>query len=312
MGEVNHWVAQADGLNLHQLRVLIYEGLDKKSDGKEKAKDADEAKAGEAKRLGANVKREVDRLIDQGWKAPVRIDDDGSLVCVLTRSDGARIKGLTVVVQDDQDLILANAAIDADATEVGRRVGAALGGVLGGAVTGIATALPNGIKISSNGVEIPSLMGLPGGVKISADGEVNAGGVKISANGVEISPSLQQKNGRSSASSLFAFLTNDAATPEQRQMNIDKLSAELDRQMAALDAQSKQLQKQAKGLDKLNDPAMAQQMQALTKQLQTMRAEQDQFQRQINAALARAQAAGGSTTATTKPNAKVDPFETKD
>jgi beta-lactamase regulating signal transducer with metallopeptidase domain len=303
MGEVNHWVAQADGLNLHQLRVLVYENLGKKSNGKEKAEGTDDAKAGEAKRVGANVKREIDRLIEQGWKAPVRIDDDGDQVCVLTRSDGARIKGVTVVVSDDSDLILANAAIDADATEVGRRVGSALGGALGGAVTGIATALPNGIKISSNGVEIPSLPGMAGGLKISADGEVNAGGVKISANGVEISPGLHQKNRRPAASSSFEFRTSDAATPDQLQKSLDKLRANLDRQMTALDAQSKQLQKQAEELDKqMNDPAMAQarleQMRALSKRFQAMRARQDQIQRQLDAAMERAKAAGGSATAT--------------
>jgi len=39
-------VAQADGLNLHQLRVLIYEDLGKKANGKETAEVSNDAKAG--------------------------------------------------------------------------------------------------------------------------------------------------------------------------------------------------------------------------------------------------------------------------
>jgi hypothetical protein len=65
---------------------------------------------GDAERVNANMEESRGRLVERGWQPVVAVREDGGLVTALVRMDDEdeRIRGLVVMVQDDEELVLVN------------------------------------------------------------------------------------------------------------------------------------------------------------------------------------------------------------
>lgn len=63
---------------------------------------------GDALRVAGRMDDVRDRLVKQGWNQIVAVRDDGEHVTALVRMKAGAIRGLAVVVQDDEELVLVN------------------------------------------------------------------------------------------------------------------------------------------------------------------------------------------------------------
>ena len=64
---------------------------------------------GDAERVHARMSATRTRLIEQGWQSVVAVREDGGLVSALVRMDEPELmRGLVVLVQDDEDVVLVN------------------------------------------------------------------------------------------------------------------------------------------------------------------------------------------------------------
>lgn len=67
---------------------------------------------GDAERVNARMEESRGRLVSRGWQPVVAVRDDGGLVTALVRMDDdaadERIRGLVVMVQDEEEVVLVN------------------------------------------------------------------------------------------------------------------------------------------------------------------------------------------------------------
>lgn len=64
---------------------------------------------GDASRVNARMAETRTRLVEDGWYPAVAVREDDGLVDALVRMDGPeRLKGLVVMVQDDEEIVLVN------------------------------------------------------------------------------------------------------------------------------------------------------------------------------------------------------------
>lgn len=67
---------------------------------------------GDPERVNANMEESRGRLVERGWQPVVAVRDDGGLVTALVRmddgDDASRVRGLVVMVQDDEEVVLVN------------------------------------------------------------------------------------------------------------------------------------------------------------------------------------------------------------
>jgi ribonuclease HI len=63
---------------------------------------------GDAQRVSERMEDVRDRLVEQGWDQVVAVRDDGEHVDALLKLKAGAIRGMAVVVQDDEEVVLVN------------------------------------------------------------------------------------------------------------------------------------------------------------------------------------------------------------
>jgi hypothetical protein len=58
--------------------------------------------------IAATLSANAAQLVDEDWQQIVRVNEDGSLVHILTRSHKERIRGLALLVMDGEELVFVN------------------------------------------------------------------------------------------------------------------------------------------------------------------------------------------------------------
>lgn len=131
-GQVVKALEQVKSMGIQYLRVAIFENLGSQ----------DETISQEERT--ENLSGMIKSLTAKGWRTPFSVHDGNDIVAVMTLSEGPRVRGVTVVVGDGGDLILANAALDMEASEFGSTLGSVTGAAMGGQLNTILEEVMDG------------------------------------------------------------------------------------------------------------------------------------------------------------------------
>ncbi len=69
---------------------------------------------GDSERIAQNFEHMGDKLTKDGWDPVMLIREEGELVQMYAKASGARIKGLTIVSADDEEVVVINVMGDID------------------------------------------------------------------------------------------------------------------------------------------------------------------------------------------------------